>query len=105
MILTEHYSADAKQNIKEIIAYYDDYSDTVGDRFQEAIDKTVQTLCRSPEIGTLCSFDNPKYFGTRILTITKPFNKYLIFFRQEGNTLQILRIIYGSRDYETLFES
>jgi plasmid stabilization system protein ParE len=58
-------------------------------------------LCGNPEIGE-CFHGDPT--GTiRHRSILK-FTNYLIFYRQEGSNLQVLRIIHVARDDEKFFE-
>ncbi|MDR1964334.1 MAG: type II toxin-antitoxin system RelE/ParE family toxin [Planctomycetaceae bacterium] len=96
-------SNEAELDITMIVAYYNVQSNTA-DRFRVALNKTVEYLCEFPESGTKCRFQNPQYAGARMRTLDKPFNKYLIFFRQKGETLQFLRIIHGARNFKTLFK-
>jgi addiction module RelE/StbE family toxin len=95
----------AKKDLLEITAYYEERNNRAADKFKNAVVKITEFLCQSPETGTLCRFDNPNYAGTRVRTLPRPFNDYLIFYRLQNTSLQILRLMYGSKDYSVLFET
>jgi toxin ParE1/3/4 len=97
-----HYEAEALQDLVEIFDYLDLRSETVADRFYSAVAKTVQQLLDSPELGERCRFRNPKMKGIRVWQITG-FPNHLIFYRPQGDTLQILRVLHGARDYAAMF--
>ena len=70
-------------------------------RFADAIDETIQMLCKNPEFGEQLQADPT---GTiRYRTIVK-YRSYLIFYRRVDSVLEVVRIIHGARDYERLFE-
>ena len=94
---------DAKADITEIGLYFAERDRNVEDRFYQALDKTVRVLCRSPNIGERCHFRNPRTKGMRMWLISG-FSNYLIFYRVQGNILQILRVIHGARDNAAMFD-
>ena len=97
-----HYKAKASQDLAEIFDYLDEHSETAADRFYDAVERTVQQLSRSPALGERCRFRNPATKDMRVWQVDG-FSNYLIFYRSKDDVLQILRVIHGARDYNTMF--
>ncbi|MCL2743537.1 MAG: type II toxin-antitoxin system RelE/ParE family toxin [Planctomycetaceae bacterium] len=97
-----HYEEEAKQDLAEIFDYLDMNSETAADKFYDAVEKTILRLLKSPDLGEFCRFDNPKTEGMRIWRVSG-FPNHLIFYRSKDEMLQILRVLHGARDYETIF--
>ena len=97
-----HYEAEASQDLAEIFDYLDQQSETEADRFYDAVEKTVQQLLKSPELGERCRFRNLETKGMRVWRVSG-FPNHLIFYRPQDDRLEILRIIHGARDYDTIF--
>ena len=103
MTLIPDFSDAAKWDMAEIVSYFDERSDSVAQRFEQAVEKTVQMLCAAPESGSLCLFHNPAFMSVRKITIFG-YSNYILFFRRFENSLQILRVIHGARDYDKFFD-
>ena len=101
MTLTARYSPDVQQDINERIEYFESRSDSVADRFRKAVEETVRMLCGSPNMGE--RFRGDPTGTVRYRSVLK-FRNYLIFYRQEGMDLQVLRILHGAMDYDNLFD-
>jgi toxin ParE1/3/4 len=56
-----------------------------------------------PHLGERCQFRSPQTKGMR-MWLVDGFSNYLIFYRVQGNMLQILRVIHGARNYATMFD-
>jgi len=67
-------------------------------RFQQAVDSTLRLLCDQPGIGRERRFRNPRLQGLRSLVVERPFQRLVIFYRVEGETLQAIRLMHGARD-------
>jgi len=101
------YAPPALSDLDEIGDYFFEFSDTLPDRFVDAVENTAQFLARVSEtsvIGTLYESDDPACQNIRLWQV-KGFSKYLIFYRVENSTLKILRVLHGARDYQNLMES
>ena len=103
MNLVPDFSEAAEWDLAEIVAYFDERSDSVSDRFRQGVEKTVRMLCWAPESGTACLFQNPAYADVRVTTIIG-YSNYILFFRRLENSLQIVRIVHGARDYDKFFD-
>ena len=72
--------------------------DEVARRFQQAVESRLRLLCEQPGLGRLRGFNHSKLQGLRSFALERPFQKVLIFYREDGVTLQAVRLIHGARD-------
>ena len=101
-MLSHYILDDAEQDLSDIENYFDEHCEGVLQRFRERFRETVKSLCLSPNLGERCSFRNPRTKGMR-MWLVDGFSNYLIFYRIHGETLQIMRVIHGARDYVAMF--
>ena len=95
----------AEQDLDEITWYLADQGgDDMELLFLDTFYASVERLARSPRIGWHCRLKNPRLADSRVISIDKPFEKYLIFYTATEQALQILRVLHGSQDLEALFE-
>ena len=66
--------------------------------FVDALDKRVGTLTVHPFIGRIPREEKLQKFGYRVLTI----ESYLVFYLVRGRTVEIHRVIHGSRNLEEI---
>ncbi|MDI9634230.1 type II toxin-antitoxin system RelE/ParE family toxin [Geitlerinema splendidum] len=74
-----------------------------GERFLCAAEETFKQLGQMPHIGKNCQFSNARLQSIRQLPV-KEFRQYLIFYQVRLTGVEILRVIHGSRDIETILE-
>ncbi|MBW4690533.1 MAG: type II toxin-antitoxin system RelE/ParE family toxin [Lyngbya sp. HA4199-MV5] len=74
-----------------------------GDRFLYAAEATFQCLAEMPRIGKLSGFSNPKLAQVRQYPI-KGFNKYIIFYQNHPEVVEILRVLHGAQNLEFMLE-
>ena len=96
------FTEDATMDIAEIGFYFAQRDRNVESRFYQAMDKTVHALASSPELGECCQFRSHRTRGMRVWQVYD-FSNYLLFYRIQNSTLQILRVIHGARDYAAIF--
>lgn len=72
-------------------------------RFLEAADEAMQKLAEMPGMGRARDFDNPSFGDVRSWPI-KRFDNYLLFYRPIAHGIEVLRVIHGARDIDTIFE-
>ena len=72
--------------------------DEVARRFEKAVDSTLRLLCAQPGLGRARRFRHPKLQGLRSFAVERPFQRLLIFYRSDGETLQAVRLMHGARD-------
>ena len=101
MTLIHDVLAEAEDDIGSHVDYLFDRNPSVAQRFSDAVDETIQMLCRSPELGERFSADLTGQIRFRTIS---GFRNYLIIYRRVDTVLEILRVLHGARDYEDLFE-
>lgn len=73
-------------------------------RFLDAIQITFETLAKMPKLGALCAFRNPALRRLRRWPV-KGFENWLIFYLPNRDGVEIVHLIHGARDIETLLGS
>ena len=96
-------TADAKEDIIELIRYFDKQDVNLGDRFLWHLHETYEMIVNMPELGELYRFRHPAMQNARVRRIKK-FSNYLIFYRIETDKIVILRVLHGARDYMKFFD-
>ena len=66
-------------------------------RFAEAVDVALDILGRNPELGRRRFGTNPELIGTRSWRVSKPFNRFVIFYRIQSGILSAERLLEGHR--------
>ena len=74
-----------------------------GLRFIPAARASFERLTEHPEIGRRYETTHPRLQGVRIWRV-RGFEKHLIFYRTDEQTVFIERVLYGGRDIERLLE-
>ncbi len=84
---------------------YEIAEDNLGaaDRFADALDDAYSQLAELPGMGARRDYSNPKLTGMRMLPVPG-FRNHLIFYRASETELQILRVLHGARDIESIFK-
>jgi toxin ParE1/3/4 len=88
--------------IQDLVTYSDYISiDNLdaGDRFLYAAEATFQQIARTPGIGRLSGFTDPSMSQIRQYPV-KGFKKYLVIYQLIDDTIDVIRVIHGSRDLE-----
>jgi toxin ParE1/3/4 len=70
-------------------------------RFIEAANKAFQSLARMPGMGGKWQGGRRQTRGLRVWPIPR-FRKYLIFYRELENGIEVVRVLYGSRNLDRL---
>ena len=71
-------------------------------RLIEAAYETFQTLAKTPGLGRLRPFKDPRLSGIRSFHVSG-YDNYLIFYRSVTGGIQVLHVYHGARDLESLF--
>jgi plasmid stabilization system protein ParE len=64
-------------------------------RFAEAVETTLAILMKNPEIGRRRFVKHPNLVGIRSWRIRKPFHRFMLFYRIEGEVLFAERLLEG----------
>ena len=71
-------------------------------RWESAVTNTLLRILKNPLSGASCNFKSNELAEVRRMSIPG-FPKHLIFYRFQDEQLQVLRIVHGARDLESLF--
>ena len=82
----------------QAVWYVRDAGEEVARRFQKAVDSRLRLLCEEPGLGRVRRFHHPKLQGLRLFAVERPFQRFLIFYREDGVRLQVVRLMDGARD-------
>ena len=88
----------ALADLTEIWAYIAEGSSAQADAFVDLLDGKLQTLSRRPGIGRIRPELMPEI---RSLTV----GRYVIFYLPVSRGIGVVRVLHGSRDIESIFES
>lgn len=72
-------------------------------RFLDSAEQTFRFLAESPDVGNPCNFSSPLAAGLLRWRI-RGFEKHLIFYRITEEGIDVVRVLHGARDWETIFE-
>lgn len=89
-------SPEAIRDLDEISDYFAGRNIQAGERFVEAFQKKCRNLVSFPNIGRSYAKIKPSLRGI-------PLDGYIIFYRTIENGVEIVRVVSGYRDLETLF--
>ena len=93
----------ARQDLIDQYVFLEERSEGSADRFLEMFEETLKDLSQMPQMGSPQEFKNSKLAGIRKWRV-RNFEKHLIFYRPLEDAIEIIRILYASRDIEALFE-
>ena len=87
-------------DLVEMADYFANNDLELADRFFDAFESTIDTLRRTPKIGSL----RVQKDGSMIrMWFIQGFTKCLIFYSESEGEVVILRLIHSSRDYTRFF--
>jgi toxin ParE1/3/4 len=70
----------------------------VARRYLSALDATLELLRIQPGLGRARFFRHPQLKGIRSFRVRRPFDRHLVFYRFDRNTIFAERVIHGMRD-------
>lgn len=90
---------------RELVQHFDYLEEQAGlavaERFFNAAYDTFEALARMPRMAPLCGFKRPALRQLRRWPV-KGFESWLIFYRAKRNGVEIVHILHGARDIESL---
>lgn len=91
-----HESSKARRDLHRIYNYIaDESSESRADKYLKKLEKTMQTLADSPDMGSPRDYTPPG-------VLAFPKDDYMIFYRKQGPTVEIYRVLHSARDIENL---
>jgi toxin ParE1/3/4 len=101
MSLTFDILPEAKDDIVSCGDYLAERNLSAALRFADAVNETIEMLCRSPNLGERLRADLTGEIRYRTIS---GFKNYLIFYRRVDDVLEIIRVLHGARDYDAMFD-
>ncbi|MGD0294917.1 MAG: type II toxin-antitoxin system RelE/ParE family toxin [Terracidiphilus sp.] len=96
--------ARARRDILSNAEYLEEHgSAETAQRFLDATKSTFEALAKMPKAGVLCTFRSPVLRPIRRWPV-KGFENWLIFYQPRRDGVEIIHLIHGARDIESLFE-
>jgi plasmid stabilization system protein ParE len=68
----------------------------------DAVSAKVATLSRVPWMGKDWSLESPAFAGVRSVPVSPRFRNYLLFFRIDEATIEMLDVLHAKRDLSNL---
>lgn len=78
--------------------YVEHASVEVADCYLAAVDAAIRKLSECPHGGVLCRFRSERFRGFRFIPLERPFDVFLLFYRFDSSTLEVMRILHSARD-------
>lgn len=95
---TIRYLKTAEKDLIDIFNYIKQDKPSAAVAYLERFDDSISQLASNPFIGMVPKDGRLKKLGYRILVV----DKYLFFYVVKSKTVQIRRVIHGTRQYEFL---
>ena len=95
---------EAKRDLIDRMAYLDRTNAALAGRFLVAVETTFEQLARNPGLGGFCELELPALANIRVFPV-KRFPKYLIFYREREDGIEVIRILHGAQDLEGIFSA
>jgi toxin ParE1/3/4 len=86
-------------DIDDIVLYLTSSNPDVALHFFDDVRSTFADIARNPGIGVFYESPNSRLQDMRRWPV-KNFDKYLIFYKNAGDQVEIIRVLHGKRDLE-----
>ena len=93
----------AEEDLTDAYLHIGADSPTAAERLLDAVEEAVQLLLENARVGRLREFRSPPAQGIRSWGV-RGFESYLIFYRPDGENIEIVRLIHGARDIPRLLK-
>ena len=88
-------------DVEETFAFLSRTAVSLARRFTEAVADTIIEIQHDPKIGQRWESRQRRLAGLLWKRI-RGFRKYLVFYRVEGDTVRVCRVLHGARDLHNL---
>ena len=103
MVPSVKKTPQAKRDLLEHVLYLAQINPDLADRFIDASEMAFEKLAQMPMKGKSQSFRSPKLASVRRWFIPG-FDKYLVFYRPIKGGIELLRVLHGMQDIDTVME-
>jgi len=92
----------AERDIEECFVYIGEDNLDIAVHFLVAVEDSIEQIGRNPFIGSSRKFANSQIENLRMWKV-KNFTDYQIFYTVEEETIEIIRVLHGTRDLPAIF--
>ncbi len=89
--LDDHFAYIAEDNLEAALQFFD------------SARLTIAQIARMPGIGSFYLIENPRLQGLRKWA-AKDFRKHLIFYFERDDAVEVVRILYATRDIDSILD-
>ena len=95
----------AKDDILRQFRYYlvDQGKPELGDRWLEAVEKTIDKILLTPGVGAPKHLSNESLSGLRSWPVEK-FENIRVYYMVDESVLRVIRVLHGKRDIQRILE-
>ena len=93
----------AVDDLEEIVSYIRQDNAMAAEAVRHDILDTAESLAHQPDLGVRPRFSAPRFAGIRFLPSQQDPN-YLLFYREQTDEVEILRVLHGARNLPALFD-
>jgi toxin ParE1/3/4 len=93
----------ASQDVDDHFAYVAENNFEAALQFFDSARLTIAQLAKMPGMGSLYLVENPRLQGLRKWAV-KDFKKYLIFYFERDDAIEVVRILYATRDINSILD-
>ena len=93
----------ARLDVVELATYIGKDNIKVANHFLDACEVTFGFLLESPLSGAIYCTKNARLADLRVLRV-KGFPNHLVFYLERENGIEIVRVVHGARDLDTLLQ-
>lgn len=92
----------AERDIEECFVFIGEDNLDIAVHFLVAVEDSIELLCQNPFLGSVREFDNSRISNIRMILV-KNFHNYQIYYTVGKETIEIVRVLHGSRDLQDIF--
>ena len=78
-------------------------SEAVAARFEDAVQEAFAWILENPTSGAPREYVSLRLSDLRMWPV-RGFEKHLVFYRQNEDSVEVVRVLHGARDIEAVFE-
>jgi toxin ParE1/3/4 len=93
----------ASQDLDDCYAYISQDNPEIAIQFFDSTRITIAQIAKMPGMGSIFATNNTRLQGVRKWSV-KDFRKYLIFYIERDNVVEIVRILYAARDISSILD-
>ena len=67
-------------------------------RLEDSVAQTISRIALEPTLGRKRRFRHPLLQGLRSVCLVRPFGSLILFYRIDGGTVEVWRLMHGAQD-------